>query len=112
MSPSEEFAQWFARNAHRFAPREPDLNEADRVALWQCPDGWIVGYTTTRVERGPDAGRFVAVAYKPVGKGARSGRAEQHVMTYQRAFSTRQAAKARAEALYAQHATPSSRSKR
>lgn len=103
MSVSEEFSAWFARNAHRFDYTDPTVNEAARIALWQCPDGWVVGYTTSRVERGPDTGRFVTVAYKPFGPGARSGTSEQIVMTYERAFTTRKAAKARAEALYVKH---------
>lgn len=103
MSGVDQFQEWFARNGHRFDLDDPTVNEAKNIALWQCPDGWVVGYTTSRVERGPDAGRFVAVAYKPVGKGARSGKAEKLVMVYERAFSTRKAAKARAEALYGKH---------
>ncbi|MGL5823613.1 MAG: hypothetical protein ACRCYU_01950, partial [Nocardioides sp.] len=90
-------------NAHRFEAADPNVNEAARIALWECPDSWVVGYTTSRVERGPDAGKFVTVAYKPVGRGARSGTADQLVMVYERAFTTRKAAKARAESLYTKH---------
>lgn len=103
MNATEEFAAWFERNAHRFDYTDPTVNEAARIALWECPDGWVIGYTTSRVARGPDAGKFVAVAYKPVGPGARSGTAGQLVMVYERAFTTRKSAKARAEALYAKH---------
>lgn len=103
MSGGDQFQEWFARNGHRFDLADPTVNEAKNIALWQCPDGWVVGYTTSRVERGPDTGRFVTVAYKPVGKGARSGNADQLVMVYERAFSTRKAAKARAEAMYTKH---------
>ena len=103
MNVSQEFAGWLARNAHRFTVPDPTVNEAAHISLWQCRDGWVVGYTTSRVVKGPDVGKFVTVAYKPTGKGARSGTAERLVMVYERAFSTRKAAKARAVALYDRH---------
>ena len=106
MSASEEFAEWFARNAHRFEYPDPTVNEAKHIALWQCPNGWIVGYTPGRVEKGPATGKFVTVAYKPIGRGARSGDAAKHAMAYERAFTTRKAAKAHAETLYTKHNTP------
>ena len=74
-----------------------------RQALWECRDGWIVGYTTTRIVGGPFDGRFAVMAYKPIGKGARSGNADERVRVYYRGFSTRKAARARAERLYDQH---------
>jgi len=75
-----------------------------------CADGWLVGYTTERVHDGPPAirGKFVAMAYKPVGKGARGGRktAQSWERVYQRAFVQRKAARARAETMYRQHSQP------
>lgn len=71
--------------------------------LWRCPDGWLVGYSTGRVKGGPHDGGFVAMAYKPIGKGARSRKAAQHERVYIRKFATRKSAKARAEKLYQQH---------
>jgi hypothetical protein len=74
-----------------------------RQALWHCADGWIVGYTSERIRGGTDDGKFAAMAYKPQGKGARSGEASQHVRVYYRTFAKRKTARARAEALYHQH---------
>jgi hypothetical protein len=74
-----------------------------RQRQWSAEDGWIIVYTTERVVGGRWAGRFVTMAYRPEGKGARSGRAEHWRRVYARPFSTRKAAKARATALYAQH---------
>jgi hypothetical protein len=73
--------------------------------LWSCRDGWIVGYTTGRVQGGPPEirDRFATMAYKPIGKGARSGNPSEHVRVYIRGFATRKAAKRRAEQLYEKH---------
>lgn len=70
---------------------------------WECEDGWIVVYTTSRVSGGPHAGRFVTMSYKPQGTGARSGQAVRLKRNYLRAFSTRKAAKQRALEIYYQH---------
>lgn len=72
-------------------------------ASWSAEDGYIVVYTTGRVNRGRWAGKFVTMLYRPQGKGARTGKAERWHRVYARAFSTRKAAKARAIALYRQH---------
>lgn len=74
-----------------------------RQAQWVAEDGWIIGYTTTRVRGGPFGGRFAVLAYKPVGPGARTGRASCFERVYFRGFATRRAAKARAEQLYRRH---------
>jgi hypothetical protein len=74
-----------------------------RHTLWECDDGWIVGYTTERIKGGSGDGKFAAMAYKPVGKGARSGDPSEHEMNYWRLFSTRKAARARADKMYDQH---------
>lgn len=81
---------------------QPDRGAA-RQALWPCEDGWIVGYTTERIKGGPHDGKFVVLGYRPVGKGSRSGKADEAVLTYERAFSTRRAARRRADALYRKH---------
>jgi len=73
-----------------------------RQAHWECEDGWIAGYTTERITGGPFDGRFAAMAYKPVGKGARTDPNEWK-RVYYRGFSTRKAARRRAEAIYYRH---------
>lgn len=84
--------------------RMAEQSGSARQALWSCKDGWIVGYTTERVRGGGKLeGKFVTLAYKPVGKGARTGKASEHVLVYKRAFSQRKMARTRAEALYNQH---------
>jgi len=77
----------------------------ERSQQWLCEDGWIVEYTTTKVEGGPHDGKYVVMAYKPYGKGARGGRktAQQWKRTYIRGFAKRKSARARAEALYWPH---------
>ena len=94
---------WLACNVHQIPEHNPDVNEVARVALWRCRDRWIVGYSTSRVVAGPAVGRFVTVAYEPTGQRTSTGRLGRHRMVYERAFSTRRAAKARAESLYATH---------
>jgi hypothetical protein len=89
-----------------FREMELERTGSARQAFFpDCKDGWYVGYTTTRVEGGPAAwrGKFLAMAFKPVGKGSRSGKAEEWKRVYVRAFAKRKTARARAEALYRQH---------
>lgn len=74
-----------------------------RQCTWAAEDGYLVTYTTSRVEGGEHDGKFLVQVHKPVGKGARSGKAMRFSETYRRAFSTRKAAKARAEKIYRQH---------
>ncbi len=78
-------------------------NGSARQARWDCEDGWVTAYTTERVRGGPHDGRFVTMLYKPTGKGSRSGKASEWTRTYLRAFSTRKAARRRAETLFYQH---------
>lgn len=87
----------------RLAPLLDRMYGVAAQAEWSCEDGWVVAYTTSRVQYGPHDGRFLAMAYKPVGKGARTGKASRWVRAYQRPFTTRKAARARAERLYYQH---------
>lgn len=77
----------------RIVGREPRCQE------WQAEDGWIIVYSTERM----GTGKFEVAAYKPIGRGARSGRARKAAKAYERQFATRKAAKARAIALYRQH---------
>lgn len=77
-----------------------------RQAAWPCEDGWEVRYTTERVDGGPYAGRFAVLLYRVQGPGARTGRYTAETewrLVYERAFSTRKAAKARAVKLYRAH---------
>jgi hypothetical protein len=80
----------------------PD-GEVERQQLWQARDGWLVGYTTTKVIGGPHDGKFVAMAYKPRGEGARSGDPSSWERVYWRGFAKRRSAKARAITLYDRH---------
>jgi hypothetical protein len=86
-----------------FAEMENRRVGTARQAMWQARDGWCIAYTTSRIVGGPYDGRFAVMAYKPVGKGARTGKANEWVRVYYRGFSTRKAARARAERLYDQH---------
>lgn len=82
------------------------LRERDgvaRLSYWQCPDGWMIVRTTTRVQGGPHDGKWVVQLMRPHGKGARSGKASEYRETYRRAFSTRKAMSNRADALWRQH---------
>lgn len=81
-----------------------------RHVNWQCGDGWLVGYTTSRIRHGRNDGKFAAFAYKPRGKGARSGKATSFERVYLRAFAKRKTARARAETLYWQHTKKKARS--
>lgn len=74
-----------------------------RQQLWQARDGWIVGYTTERIRGGRFAGAFAVLAYRPVGKGSRTGKPEEwQRVTFSRC-ATRRRARERAETLYERH---------
>jgi len=102
---SAQFSQWWTRNHHRFPDLAPTQHAGTaRQSFWPvCADGWLIGYSTTRVDGGENDGRFVTMAYKPVGRGARSGKAEEWAQVYLRGYATRKAAKARALQLVTQH---------
>lgn len=94
-----------ARLAAAFEPIMRDRDGAARQALWLARDGWIIGYTTSRIVGGGPRfdGRFAVLAYKPTGPGARSGKAREHVLAVKAPRATRKAARARAEELYRRH---------
>jgi hypothetical protein len=71
-------------------------------AQWRAEDGWIIGYTTSRIVGGPHAGKFLVQAFRPYGKGARTNPGQWRVV-YEREYATRKSAKARALVLYGQH---------
>lgn len=71
--------------------------------MWEAEDGWCIGYTTKRLYGGDHEGKFAAFTYKPVGKGARTRKAESWELVYWRPFASRKAAKRRAVELYFQH---------
>lgn len=77
----------------------------ERSQTWLCEDGWLIEYTTTPMVGGPDDGKFVVLAFKPVGKGSRGGAdtATSWQRTYMRAFAKRKTARARAETLFYRH---------
>ncbi len=102
IDPTGELASIFAR-------MEGERVGSARQALWGCEDGWTVGYTTERITGGPFAGAFAAMAYKPTGKGARTGKAASWVRVYYRRFATRKAARRRAEVLYYRHSPKAAR---
>jgi hypothetical protein len=93
---------WIRLN-RMWAEMEAEQNGSANQVHWRCGDGWIVGYTTERVTGGPHDGKFVAMAFKPYGKGARTD-PQQWKRVYTRAFAKRKTARARAEAMYDQHA--------
>lgn len=74
-----------------------------RQAQWAAEDGWLIVYTTERVDAGRWKGKFVTMAYRPEGKGSRSGKASRWRRAYARAYATRKLAKARALDLYRDH---------
>lgn len=75
------------------------------LTQWLCEDGYIVSYSTTRARGGPHDGKYVAMLYRPIGKGARGGRktAQTWKQTYIMGYSKRRLARARAERLYWKH---------
>jgi hypothetical protein len=100
------YGQRFAATMREVMGRGPGRSSGSaRQCQWLAEDGWLIIYTTSRVEGGPDHGKFLAMAYKPVGKGSRGGKAtaEQWHLVYRRPFTKRKDAKARATALYYQH---------
>lgn len=77
-----------------------------KTRQWPCDDGYIVEYSTERARGGRWDGHFVVLLFKPIGKGSRSGNAEEWKRVYFRGFKTRATAKRRAVALYHQHGSP------
>ena len=78
--------------------------EAERVgtarqSLWTAEDGWLVGYTTSRIVGGPFDGKFATMVYKPVLP--YSGAGWERV--YYVKAATRKLAKSRALRKYAEH---------
>lgn len=73
-----------------------------RQAFWQCEDGYIVSYTTTRVNGGPFHNKWVVQLYRPVGKGSRTN-PEQWKVTYRQGYATRKTTRSRAFSLYYRH---------
>ena len=79
---------------------EPELRRRDgvaRLAEWECEDGRIVMYTTSRVQGGPHDGRFLAQLFTPETGGA------GYTETTRREFATRKAAKSQAVRWYRKH---------
>lgn len=73
-----------------------------RQAQWQCEDKWIVGYSTSSIEKssgGKYDGKFACAVWKPNNKKNPS----QWKMVYFRAFSKRKLARAYAEKFYYKH---------
>lgn len=96
---SDELARALARMEVDYAP----LGRVEHQVYWECEDGWHVSYTSSKVIGGPYDGKFLVQAFRPVGKGSQSGKAESWVESYVRAFTKRKLAKARAEALFFKH---------
>lgn len=98
---SEELRWALTRMDNDYAP----LGRVAHQQQWNCEDGWIITYATSRVIGGPHDGKFLVQAFKPVGKGARGGRgkAESWVEAYAQAFAVRKTAKARALKIYGDH---------
>ena len=96
---SDELRRVLARMDADYAP----LGRVEHQQYWECEDGWHVAYTTSKVIGGQYDGKFLVQAFKPVGKGARSGKAEEFVQVYARPFAKRNVAKARAIDLYKIH---------
>jgi len=70
----------------RYMPRDP------RYRYWTGDDGWRYCWTTEKL--GDD--KYAAFLYKPVGKGARTGKARSYVLVKEVHFVKRSSAKARA----------------
>lgn len=70
---------------------------------WSCEDGWLVTYTTSRVKGGPHDGKFVMQVHKPVGPGARTGKATRWVEVHRSVGATRKTVRKRALAQFKKH---------
>lgn len=96
---SDELARALARMGVDYAP----LGRVEGQVYWECEDGWHVSYTTTKVIGGPYDGKYLVQAFRPVGKGSKSGKAESWVESYVQPYAKRKTAKARAIVLYRAH---------
>lgn len=83
-------------------PPEHRTAKYERSQKWQASDGWIIGYTTTRVIDSKHDGKFLVFAYQPYGKGARTN-PTQWKLSYERSYSKRNAARHRALELFGKH---------
>lgn len=75
-----------------------EVHGSARQAQWECEDGWVVIYTTTRVQGGPHHGNFLAQLFRPPKKGSST-----YVQEDRRICATRKEAKARAVTWYREH---------
>lgn len=95
-----ELSDLFARQWTRL------FREPRHRTFRECADGWIFGYTIDPTDPIME-GRYASLVWKPVGKGARSGkgRAERWdpVPTLFGIHRTKRQAKARAARLWRQH---------
>lgn len=73
------------RDLARFMPREPRYR-------YFTHHGWMYCWTTERM----NDGKYAAFIYKPIGKGARTGKATRWEMVKELHFTKRNTAKARA----------------
>jgi hypothetical protein len=96
---SEALARALARMEVDYAP----LGRVKSQQMWECADGWQIAWTTSKVIGGPYDGKYLVQGFRPVGKGARSGKAETWEQAYARGFAKRGKAKERAVEMYHQH---------
>lgn len=100
---TEPFDESWYQRVEAALPKEMRTAKYERMQQWQAEDGWIIGYTTTRVVDSKHDGKFLVVAYRPYGKGSRSGKAKRWKIDYERSFAKRKDARNRAMTLYRQH---------
>lgn len=106
---SAEFAENFTRRMAAVLTDEefarlfmPDGTVARRQQ-WDCEDGWYVEYGTVKAEGGPHDGKYVVQVFKPVGKGARTGKAKEWHRVVFSGYSKRRTARQHALIHYYKH---------
>lgn len=83
------------------------LGKGDIRYYRTCRDGWTIARSFGRVVGGKHHGKYLVLAYKPVGPGSRSRNprrtAAEWALAYSRGFASRKASISRAETLFLQH---------
>lgn len=91
MSPSTDQKTW--QSLLNAEPALAALFHRQPAYRFWTHNGWHYCYTTERMSDG----KYAAFVYRPVGKGARSGKATTFKLAREVRFRTRKAAKARAD---------------
>lgn len=95
-----DISSWFGGTAKVTLMGAGPSKDHGSLRYYRCIDGWLVYYTARRAK----GGEWMVRTYKPTGKGAHSGKAQQWVAVKTSWYKTHKTALKRAQAIVKQHA--------